>query len=87
MSVLIELFQIGQYWTDSLFARTFFGLFLDLVGEAEAGFLTGDFSLAFADAIVFWTATLSVKRLSGSLRSSFSSSTGVYWSMNSSMDR
>ena len=59
-------------------ARVFLGLLFYLVGEAEAGFLTGDFSFAFADAIVFWTAILSVKRLSGSLRSSFSSSTGVY---------
>ena len=58
--------------------RVFLGLFLDLVGEAEVGFLTGDFSLAVAEAMVFWTAILSVKRLSGSLRSSFSSSTGVY---------
>ena len=53
MSVLIQIFQIGQYWTDSLFARTFFGLFLDFVGDADAGFLTGDFSVALAAAIVF----------------------------------
>ena len=46
-------FLCDQYWTDSLLARTFLGLLFDLVGEAEAGFLTGDFSFAFADAIVF----------------------------------
>ena len=50
MSMLI-FNLISQYYIDSLLARYFLGLFLDLVGDV--GLLTGDFSLALAEAIVF----------------------------------
>ena len=64
-----------------------------LVGlfEGEEAFvpplLSGDDSLASFPAIVFCTAIFSENFFKGSFLSIFSSSTGVYWSKNSSIDK
>ncbi len=47
----------------------------------------GEDSLSSLPTSVFCTETLEENFIRGSLRSSFSSSAGVYWSKNSSIDR
>ena len=49
--------------------------------------LIGEDSLISLPTMVFWMATFSLNFLRGSFLSIFSSSAGVYWSKNSSMDR
>ena len=58
-----------------------------LAGEPLRADLTGELSFFSLPAMVFYTATFSLKRFRGSLRSNFSISTGVYWSRNSSIER
>ena len=47
----------------------------------------GDVSRPGFEMTSFWTAMRSLILFRGSLRSSFSSSAGVYWSRNSSIER
>jgi len=61
-----------------------FCLFGDPDGESV---LIGEDSRSSLPTKVFWTDTLELNFINGSFRSIFSSSAGVYWSKNSSIDK
>lgn len=61
---------------------------LCLPGDSRVGdCLNGDVSRTSFPMMVFCTAIFSENFFSGSLRSNFSNSAGVYWSRNSSIER